>query len=79
MRTFNLQEAKKRFSEILERAARGERIGLTTQDKLVAIIGPPPRETAELQNIFRKIERIRKRAKKIPGVTAKSLIEEGRN
>ena len=79
MRTFNLQEAKKRFSEILERAARGERTGLTRQDKLVAIIGPPPRETAEIQNIFRKIERIRKRAKKVPGVTAKSLIEEGRN
>jgi len=78
MRKFNLQEAKKRFSEILERAARGERVGLTKEGKIVAIIGPPPEETAELQSIFKKIERIRRRAKKVPGVTVKSLIEEGR-
>ena len=78
MRKFNLQEAKKRFSEILERAARGERVGLTKEGKIVAIIGPPPDETAELQSIFKKIERIRRRSKKVPGVTVKSLIEEGR-
>ena len=78
MRKFNLQEAKKRFSEILERATRGERVGLTKEGKIVAIIGPPPEETAELQSIFKKIERIRRRAKKVPGVTVKSLIEEGR-
>jgi prevent-host-death family protein len=78
MRKFNLQEAKKRFSEILERAARGERVGLTKEGKIVAIIGPPPDEPAELQSIFKKIERIRRRSKKVPGVTVKSLIEEGR-
>jgi len=78
MRKFNLQEAKKRFSEILERAARGERVGLTKEGKIVAIIGPPPDETAELQSIFKKIERIRRRSKRVPGVTVKSLIEEGR-
>lgn len=78
MRTFNLQEAKKRLSEMLERAERGERIGLTRGNKVIAILGPAPREKSELKKIFGRIEEIRKRAKKVPGVTAKSLIEEGR-
>ena len=78
MRTFNLQEAKKRFSEMLRRAERGERIGLTKGNKVIAILGPAPREKSELKKIFRRLEEIRKRAKKVPGVTAKSLIEEGR-
>jgi antitoxin (DNA-binding transcriptional repressor) of toxin-antitoxin stability system len=59
MRTFNLQEAKNRFSEILKRAACGERVGLTREDEVVAIIGPPPREAAELKDIFKGIEKIR--------------------
>jgi antitoxin (DNA-binding transcriptional repressor) of toxin-antitoxin stability system len=78
MRTFNLQEAKKRFSELLDRAERGERIGPTKEEKVVAILGPASREKAELKSVFRRLEKIRKRAKKIPGMTAKSLIEEGR-
>jgi len=78
MRSFNVQEAKKRFTEILKCATRGERIGLTMEDKVVAIIGPPPPEVAELQDIFQRIEKIRKRAKRIPGLTVKSLIQEGR-
>jgi prevent-host-death family protein len=78
MRSFDIQDAKKRFSELLERAERGERIGLTKEEKVVAILGPASREKAELKNIFKRPEKIRKRAKKIPGVTAKSLIEEGR-
>ena len=78
MHSFELQEAKKRFSELLRRAACGERIGLTKQGKLVAIIGPPPRKATELKSLFKRMESIRKRAKKIPGVTVKNLIEEGR-
>ena len=78
MRTFNVQEAKKKFTEILKRATRGEGIGLPREDKGVAIIGPPPPEVAKLKYIFKRIEEIRKRAKRIPGVTAKSLIREGR-
>jgi hypothetical protein len=31
----------------------------------------------DLRQVFDEIEKIRKRAKKVPGVTAKSLIEEG--
>ncbi|HXJ14847.1 MAG TPA: type II toxin-antitoxin system prevent-host-death family antitoxin [Candidatus Limnocylindrales bacterium] len=78
MRKVGLFEAKQKLSELVERAARGERIGITRRGKLVASIGPAPSEKADLRKIFDEFEKIRKRSKKIPGVTVKSLIEEGR-
>jgi prevent-host-death family protein len=78
MRKFGLFEAKQKLSELVERAARGERIGITRRGKLVASIGPAPSEKADLRAIFDEFEKIRKRSNKIPGVTVKSLIEEGR-
>jgi prevent-host-death family protein len=78
MRKVGLFEAKQKLSELVERAARGERIGITRRGKLIASIGPVPSEKADLQKIFAEFEMIRKRSKKIPGVTVKSLIEEGR-
>jgi len=78
MRKVGLFEAKQKLSELVERAARGERIGITRRGKLVASIGPAPKEKADLQKIFDEFEKIRKTSKKIPGVTVKSLIEEGR-
>ena len=78
MRKVGLFEAKQKLSELVERAAHGERIGITRRGKLVASIGPAPSEKADLHKIFHEFEKIRKRSKKIPGVTVKSLIEEGR-
>jgi len=78
MRKVGLFEAKQKLSELVERAARGERIGITRRGKLVASIGPAPSEKADLRKIFDEFEKIRKRSKKIPGVTVRSLIEEGR-
>jgi prevent-host-death family protein len=78
MRKVGLFEAKQKLSELVERAARGERIGITRRGKLVASIGPAPSEKADLHKIFGEFEKIRKRSKRIPGVTVKSLIEEGR-
>jgi prevent-host-death family protein len=78
MRKIGLFEAKQKLSELVERAARGERIGITRRGKLVASIGPAPTEKVDLRLVFEEFEKIRKRSKKISGVTAKSLIEEGR-
>jgi len=72
-----LFEAKQKLSELVERAGRGERIGITKRGKLAAVIGPV-QEEANLTKAFEEIEKIRKRSKKVPGVTVKSLIEEGR-
>ncbi len=77
MRQMGLFEAKQKLSELVERAGRGERIGITKRGKLAAVIGPV-QEEANLTKAFEEIEKIRKRSKKVPGVTVKSLIEEGR-
>lgn len=77
MRTVGLFEAKQKLSEIVERAAAGEQIGITRRGKLAAIVVPAQPKTS-LQEIFEDIERIRKRAKLPKGLKVKDLIEEGR-
>ena len=81
MRKVGLFEAKQKLSELVERAGRRERIGITKRGKLTAEIGPARQELAkqvDLKQVFAEMEKIRKRSKKVPGVTVKSLIEEGR-
>lgn len=72
-----LFEAKQKLSELVERASRGERIGITRRGKLVAQVGPAESEMS-VEEIFERIERIRQKAKPHLGVTTKDLIEEGR-
>jgi prevent-host-death family protein len=42
MRKVGLFEAKQKLSELVERAGRGEAIGITKRGKLAAVIGPAP-------------------------------------
>ena len=77
MRTVGLFEAKQKLSEIVERAAEGERIGITRRGKLAAVLGPA-RPSVNLEEIFNEIEEVRKRVKRPRGFSIKSLIEEGR-
>ncbi len=77
MRKVGLFEAKQKLSELVERASRGERIGITRRGKLAAQI-VPAQEEVNLKEIFEGMDRIRKRAKPLRGVTIKDLIEEGR-
>jgi prevent-host-death family protein len=80
MRKVGLFEAKQKLSELVERASRGERIGITRRGKLAAEIVPARREpdAITINEIFDNIEKIRRRAKPLRGVTTKDLIEEGR-
>ena len=77
MRKVGLFEAKQKLSELVERASRGERIGITRRGKLAAEL-VPAQEAVDLKEIFEGMDRIRKRAKPLRGVTIKDLIEEGR-
>jgi prevent-host-death family protein len=77
MRTVGLFEAKQKLSEIVQRAAEGERIGITRRGKLAAMI-VPVRSASNLEEIFKEMEEIRKRVKRQKGFSAKRLIEEGR-
>lgn len=80
MRKVGLFEAKQKLSELVERASRGERIGITRRGKLAAEIVPARSEpdADTINEIFDNIEKIRRRAKPLRGVTTKDLIEEGR-
>ena len=80
MRKIGLFEAKQKLSELVERAERGERIGITKRGKLRAEIGParPEQPEVDLKKIFADIEKIRRKVKPHPGITTKDLIEEGR-
>ncbi len=77
MRTVGLFEAKQKLSKLVERAEEGERIGITRRGKLAAYI-VPAKPARSIKEIFDDIERLRKRTKRVKGVTVDSLIEEGR-
>ena len=78
MQTVGLFEAKQKLSELVGRAADGERIGITRRGKVTALIVPARSET-KLDDVFDEIERIRKTAKPHRGLSAKDMIEEGRD
>jgi prevent-host-death family protein len=77
MRTVGLFEAKQKLSELVERAGKGERIGITRRGKLTALIIPPQPERS-LKESFDEIEKVRRKVRLPKGVTIKSMIEEGR-
>ena len=77
MRQVGLFEAKQKLSELVERARRGERIGITKRGKLTAMIGPALEEV-DLKQVFARMDEIRMRSKKPKNVSVKELIEEGR-
>ena len=78
MRTVGLFEAKQKLSELVERAREGEKIGITRHGELTAVLVPAASDTS-LKDIFKDIEKIRKRAKLGRGVNVRDLIEEGRS
>ena len=71
-------EAKRKLSQLVERAARGEEIIITRRGREQARLVPMPAERGRtLKEIFDSI-RSRPRIKLPKGVTIKSLIEDGR-
>lgn len=78
MRNVGLFEAKQKLSELVRRARQGERIGITLRGELAAIIVPAQEKPIDLKQVFAEMDKIRRRSKKVRGVTVKSLIEEGR-
>lgn len=81
MRKVGLFEAKQKLSELVERASRGERIGITRRGKLAAELVPAQQkpDLRDIKEILASIEKIRRKARPLPaGVTVKDLIEEGR-
>jgi prevent-host-death family protein len=77
MRTVGLFEAKQKLSELVDRADKGERIGITRRGKLAAVITPVQPQRSLIES-FDEIEKVRKKVRMPKGVTVKSMIEDGR-
>jgi prevent-host-death family protein len=77
MKEVGLFEAKQKFSEIVERAAKGERIGITRRGKLAAVVGPAEDEI-DIDAIFATMDRIREKSKRPKNVSIQALRDEGR-
>jgi prevent-host-death family protein len=77
MRTVGLFEAKQKLSELVERAGKGERIGITRRGKLAAFLVPVQPERT-LRESFDELAKIRKKVRLPKGLTIKAMIEEGR-
>jgi prevent-host-death family protein len=77
MRTIGLFEAKQKLSELVDRAGKGERIGITRRGRLAAVI-TPVQPQRNLRESFHEIEKVRKKVRMPKGLTVKSMIEDGR-
>jgi prevent-host-death family protein len=72
-----LFEAKQRLSEIVDRATKGERIGITRRGKLAAVLGPAESEI-DIDEIFAGMDNIREKSRKPKNVSIQELRDEGR-
>jgi len=77
MRKIGLFEAKQKFSELAERAERGERIGITKRGKLIAEIGRSNRKRWTSKKYLHGWTKFGK-VEKAKNISVKELIEEGR-
>lgn len=77
MRRVGMSEARRKLSELVDLAGAGERIEIMRRGKIVSVLGPP-QPFRSVKEVFESIDRTRRRSRKLPGVTVKSLIEEGR-
>jgi prevent-host-death family protein len=75
--TVGIFEAKQKLSELVDRAAKGEKVGITRRGKLEAYIVRAQPEV-DLKAIFDGIEELRKRVKPHKGLTIRQMREEGR-
>jgi prevent-host-death family protein len=71
-------EAKTHLPELLQRAAKGERILITRRGEPVAMLVPPLREPVrDIQEVIDEMKALR-RGSTLGGVHIHELIEEGR-
>jgi prevent-host-death family protein len=77
MRPMGLFKAKQKLSELVTRVQEGEHIGITRRGKLAAMMISAQPEVS-VKEIVEKIEQVRRRSRRVKGVTAKGLIEKGR-
>ncbi len=77
MRTVGLFEAKQKLSELVDQAAKGEKVAITKHGELQAFL-IPAKPDVDLEAVFKDMEQISRRARPKKGLTIRKMIEEGR-
>ncbi|MBA2849042.1 type II toxin-antitoxin system prevent-host-death family antitoxin [Thermosulfuriphilus ammonigenes] len=80
MAIIGVYEARTKFSELLDRVARGERFVITRRGVPVAVIEPvAPQRRRKVEEVIEEIKKFRKKHRhRLNGLDIKELIEEGR-
>lgn len=81
MKTVGAFAAKTHLSALLARAAKGEKILITTRGKPTAVLGPPEPEPAkDVDRLVKEMLAYRDKVKRTlgPGLTFRMLRDEGR-
>jgi prevent-host-death family protein len=79
MTTVGSYEAKTHLPELLERAARGEKILITRHGRAIAMLVPPAAaERPDVHAVIRALKQLRKGNVLGDEATVRDLIEEGR-
>jgi prevent-host-death family protein len=83
MKTIGSLEAQEQFSELLERAANGEQIVITRNNRPLAMLIPAPEavepKDSDLEQVVKEMLDYRDRhGPTLGGITIRELIEEGR-
>jgi len=81
MKTTGSDEARKHFSELLDRVEKGERILITRRGKPAALLVPvPTSDHRKVRKVVRQMLELRDREGPALGnrITIRELIEEGR-
>ena len=71
-------EAKTHLPELLKRVEKGETILITRRGEPIAMLVPPPRESArDVQEVIEEMKALR-RGNRLDGISIRELIEGGR-
>ena len=73
-----LYDAKARFSEIIERAQRGENTTITKRGRVVAKVVPAKAAEWDRSTVLDEAEAFRKQVKIKGSIDIRALIQEGR-
>jgi len=76
--TMSIYDAKARFSEIVERAQKGEPTVITKRGRVVAKLVPAKAVGWDRSSVLDEAEAFRRRVKIKGAVDIRALIEEGR-
>jgi prevent-host-death family protein len=77
MKIIGISEAKQKLSELVHRAEKGERIGISRRGKILAYL-VPVQTNRDLRESFGELAKVRKKVRLPKGLTVKAMIDEGR-